>query len=284
MRGSSNNQPGRAGQTSSYAAYVAWTEHRFFRYRGCAPDPDRPGRAAGNPELGLDAWVGPDVDGGEPQKERRAREAAAKEVCLNCPVMVACDAYASSVTVDGKLAEPDGVRGGLTALERHRRFIKSRHRLRGVAPAPVEQLRTVQKQAVLRALAAWSDPVDVAFAAGMDVRTANWQVSRLRTQLGLAGTAGRAEILEAARVRGLLEGVRVVPDGERERGRPRVASPSRARFAHVAGQLALWETAPGQLAQPAESAESAAPAAPAAAGGLAVVRDLFPAGSMEAAA
>lgn len=236
-----------------YAAYVAWTEHRYFRYRGCAPDVDQPHRAAGNPALSLDAWNGPDADGGEPQKERREREEAAKEVCLSCPVMVACDRYANSVTAGGKLAEPDGIRGGRTALERHRRFIKVRHRV-VVAPAPVEQIRTPQKLAVLNALAAHTDPEAVAGAAGMDVRTANWQISRLRSQLGLRAGASRMQILEAARERGLLE------DGP---SRARVKSPPREKFTHVAGQIALWEL---ELAE------------------LAPVHDLFPNQPMEAAA
>lgn len=255
MRGTDQN-------TGPQTPYEAWTEHPYFRYRGCAPDADDPRRAAGNPELTLDAWHGPDVDGGEAQPDRVRREHAAVEVCLSCPVMVQCDVYASSVRLDGKLAEPGGIRGGRTALERHRRFIKARHQVASVVePAPVEQLKTAQKRAVLKALAAYADPVDVAFAAGMDLRTANWQVSRLRTQLGLPDTASRTELLEAAATRGLLEGVRIVPDGEP--ARPRVPSPPRARFAHVAGQLSLWES---ELAE------------------LAPVHDLFPNQPMEAAA
>ena len=240
-----------------HAAYVAWTEHPHFRYRGCAPDPDNPLRVLGNPELHLDAWTGTTEDGGEPQRVRRAREAAAIEVCLNCPVMVACDVYANTVTPEGKLAAPDEIRGGRTPLERHRRFIKLRHRVPVVEPAPVEQISTPQKLAVLRALAAHSDPEDVATAAGMDLRTANWQVSRLRSQLGLPATATRMQILEAARALGLLEG---------KPSRPRVKAPPRDQFTHVVGQLALWE------------AELAAELAP--------VHELFPVDSepLEAAA
>ena len=32
------------------------TDHPYFRYRGCAPDPDMPGVAAGDPSLSVDAW------------------------------------------------------------------------------------------------------------------------------------------------------------------------------------------------------------------------------------
>jgi hypothetical protein len=41
--------------TSRQTSYEAWTEHRHFKYRGCAPDPDHPGRAVGSPEAGV--WV-----------------------------------------------------------------------------------------------------------------------------------------------------------------------------------------------------------------------------------
>lgn len=191
------------------AAYVAWTEHRFFRYRGCAPDADDRRRAAGNPELSLDAWLGEDRDGGEPQKERVAREQAAKEVCLGCPVMVQCDAYGMSVGADGRLVEPTGIRGGRTALERHKELIRARH----AAPAaPDRRFETPQKRAVLRAFAVVWDPFEVAAWAGVDVRTANWQRSNLVTLLGLPRTATRAQLLAAAGERGLLQGVRVVAD------------------------------------------------------------------------
>jgi hypothetical protein len=192
------------------AAYQALTEHRFYSYRGCAADPDRPDRMAGNPDLPVGAHHAPDTDGGEEQSVRRAREDAAIEVCLSCPVMVACDAYASSITPDGKLAEPDGVQGGRRALERHRAFIKTRHEVTGQAPDT--RFNTAQKRAVLRALAGHTDPYAVASAAEMDVRTANWQRSKLTTLLGLPHDATRAELLAAAAGRGLLDGVAVVAD------------------------------------------------------------------------
>lgn len=195
--------------TSSETLRQAWLEHPHFRYRGCAPDADDPSRMAGDPSLPVGAHHAPDAFVPEGQRERLAREAAVVEVCLNCPVMVACDAYASSVTADGRLAEPDGVWGGRLALERHRAFIAARHR---VVAAPDHRFRTAQKQAVLRALAAGWDPHGVAERAGVDVRTANWQRSSLVRLLGLPKGTSRMRALAVARERGLLEGVRVVPD------------------------------------------------------------------------
>lgn len=193
-------------------AHRELTEHRFYKYRGCAPDPDQPTRVAGDPSLTLDAWDGPDLDGGEDQKALRVREAAAKAVCAGCPVLELCAAHANTVTAEGKLAEPTGIRGGRTALERHRAYIATRHEV--VAPAPVEQMQTEQKLAVLRALAVYSDPVAVAAAAGVDVRTANWQRARLVTQLNLEKSVSRCELLAAAVRAGLLEASLVVPDPE----------------------------------------------------------------------
>jgi hypothetical protein len=202
---------------SPAAAREVWVEHRFFKYRGCAPDPDDPRRMVGDPGLGVGAHHGPDVDGGEPQADRVRREQAAVEVCLNCPVMVQCDAYANSVTAEGKLAEPDGVWGGRTALERHKAFIRHRHEV--AVPAPDRMVQTKQKMAVLRALAVHTDPWLVAAAAGrelgveMDLRTAKWQLSRLVTQFNLCKTsATRRELLGVAVERGLLDAGLVVED------------------------------------------------------------------------
>lgn len=186
-----------------------WVEHPYFRYRRCAPDPDQPLRMVGNPELHVGAHNGPDAWNPEGQKERRAREERAIEVCLTCPVMVQCDAYASSVTPEGKLAEPEGVWGGRRSLERHRALIAARH---AVAAAPDTRFHTAQKQAVLKALAACWDPFEVAAAAGVDVRTANWQRSSLVRLLGLPKTVTRMRALAVARERGLLEDVALVPD------------------------------------------------------------------------
>jgi hypothetical protein len=199
-------------EKSSEQLRVEWLEHRHFRYRGCAPDADDPLRMAGNPELPVGAHHGPDAFQPEGQKERMAREDAAIEVCLSCPVMVQCDAYASSVVwVNGapRLAEPDGVWGGRRSLERHKALIAARLE---AAAAPDRRFQTPQKQAVLRALAGAWDPFEVAAAAGMDVRTANWQRTRLVHLLGLPKDATRMKALETARERGLLEGVEVRAD------------------------------------------------------------------------
>ncbi|MET8585702.1 WhiB family transcriptional regulator [Streptomyces collinus] len=187
-----------------------WTEHPHFKYRGCAGDPDNPQRMAGNPDLHVGAHHGPDAFAPEGQRERRAREERAIEVCLSCPVMVACDLYASSVRPDGKLAEPEGVWGGRRALERHKALI--RRRVASVAAPTNRAFETAQKRAVLTALASCWEPFEVAAAAGMDVRTANWQRSSLVRLLGLPKTVSRMRALAVARERGLLEGVDLVAD------------------------------------------------------------------------
>jgi hypothetical protein len=186
-----------------------WLDHPYFRYRGCAPDVDDPSRMAGDPSLPVGAHHGPDAFVVEGQRERRAREAAAVEVCVSCPVMVACDLYASSVRADGRLAEPDGVWGGRPALERHKALIRARH---AVPAASGRRFETPQKRAVLRALAVCWDPFEVAAAAGVDVRTANWQRSSLVRLLGLPKDVSRMRALAAARERGLLQGVDLVAD------------------------------------------------------------------------
>ncbi|MGV9226364.1 hypothetical protein ACWDPF_27265 [Streptomyces albogriseolus] len=180
--------------------------------------------AAGGSGVSVDAWQAPDLDGGESREVREAREAAAVDVCVGCPVMVQCMAFGASLTADGRLAEPFSVLGGMTPLERHKAFVAYKKQLAEVeaarpVPAPVEQLRTQQKLAVLRALARFADPADVAVAAGMDLRTAKWQIARLRTQLGVEKSAGRAGLLQAAVERGLLEpsevrGPRPLPVGQ----------------------------------------------------------------------
>jgi WhiB family redox-sensing transcriptional regulator len=49
---------------------------------------------------------------GEPRRDRRTREIAAKTVCTSCPVRTACLKHALAVR------EPYGVWGGLTETER----------------------------------------------------------------------------------------------------------------------------------------------------------------------
>lgn len=219
----------------------ALTDHPYYRYRGCAPDPDDSTRSAGDLRVPVTSWEAPDVDGGESQPARIARERAAKAVCGGCPVRVACLAYGASVTREGKLAEPFAILGGMTGLERHRALIKDRQERQEREQAlarvvPDRHLRTPQKLAVLRALAAHTDPAAVAEAAGMDLRTTNWQRSILAGKLGLAHTASRRELLEAAVRRGLLDGVRVVAD---DGSVPAVPPPSRGPAAAGAVQLSL---------------------------------------------
>jgi len=211
-----------AMEKSSEQLRRKWVIHPHFKYRGCAPDPDDPMRMAGDPSLHVGAHNGPDAFMPEGQVERRVREAKAVEVCLNCPVMVQCDAYASSVRPDGRLAEPEGVWGGRRALERHKALIAARH---AVPAASVRRFQTAQKRAALQALARCWDPFEVAEEAsqllaswgegpegGMDVRTANWQRSSLVRLLGLPKDVSRMRALAVARERGLLEGVALVPD------------------------------------------------------------------------
>lgn len=199
---------------------TAFYGHKHYRYRGCAPhwDPALPDRVLGDESLTLDAWSASSEDGGEPQKERLAREAAARRVCAACPVLQACRAYANSETPGGKLREPDGIWGGQLALDRHRALIARRAAGAGVAPLPEKHLaeaRTPQKRAVLAALARETDEELVAYRAGMDVRTANWHRSALCSLLGLnKETATRAQLLEAAGRNGLLpKRCRILPDG-----------------------------------------------------------------------
>lgn len=225
------------------------TDHPYYAYRGCAPDTDDPALAAGNLELSVQAWQAPDRDGGEEQDERVAREAAAKAVCSRCPVLAQCRAFGASVVVDGdvaKLAEQFAILGGMTALERHKAFIKTRHEV--AVPAPDRKLRTPQKLAVLRALAQFTDPDQVAAAAGMDVARANWQRTRIATLLNLPVGASRADLLAEAGRRGLLEGVALPNrmDGPCKPGKPR--SPRRSRFTAVAGQLEFDDLFPDDLA------------------------------------
>jgi hypothetical protein len=196
-------------EKTSEQLYREWLGHPHFKYRGCAPDADDPMRMAGDPSLHVGAHNEPDAWSPEGQKERRAREDKAIAVCRACPVMASCDAYASSVTPQGKLAEERGVWGGRRSLERHRALIRDRH---AVAAAPDAVFQTEQKQAVIKALAVCWDPYEVAAVAGMDVRTANWQRSSLVRLLGLPKDVSRMRALAVARERGLLAGVDVVPD------------------------------------------------------------------------
>ncbi|MEU7435710.1 WhiB family transcriptional regulator [Streptomyces sioyaensis] len=195
-------------------------DHRHWRYRGCAPDPDQPGRAQGNPDLSLDAWGPYTEEGGEAPSVRNARLEAAETVCRTCPVLAECRVYGLTETADGRLAEPEGVLGGMRSLDRHKALI-ARRREAGVPAAPaaddarLDEARTAQKQALLKSLARETDEELVAYRAGMDVRTSNWHRSLLCGLLGLdKETASRQQLLERARELGVLPaGVRIAPDG-----------------------------------------------------------------------
>ncbi|WP_331728974.1 WhiB family transcriptional regulator (plasmid) [Streptomyces sp. NBC_01259] len=228
--------------TDPKAARQDLVDHRHYRYRGCAPDPDHRGMATagGLVEVPLDVWGPYTADGAEPQKTRIDRERLAKQVCARCPVVAACRTYANTTTVDGDgvehLVEPEGVMGGELALTRHRSLIARRHAATtgtlpaapgattaaaspaGPVTAPVRDMaegRTRQKRAVLDALARETDPELVAARAGMDVRTANWHRSALVTLLGLdKERATRDQLLAAAVDQGLLPpSTRIRPDG-----------------------------------------------------------------------
>ena len=241
-------------QLSSAQAFEEFTDSPYFKYRGCAPDTDDPTRAAGDAALPRNAWITEDRDGAEPQREREARQAAAVEVCLNCPVMVLCDAYATSARPDGRLAEPRGIWGGRTESERKKLFGKREKpavvvkTMARAVPAPVRLVMTAQREAVLRALAGHTQPESVAAAAGVDVRTANWQRRRLVTMLALPQAVSRRGLLAAAVERGLLDASVVVADDGTVPAVPPPAAPSRA-----AVSSAVVDGADGSSVPPVEA-------------------------------
>jgi WhiB family redox-sensing transcriptional regulator len=66
---------------------------------------------------------------GERGAARSARESAAKEVCMHCPVRIACAEHALTVR------EPYGVWGGLTEEEREEQYARERAARRAAAKA-----------------------------------------------------------------------------------------------------------------------------------------------------
>lgn len=153
-----------------------------------------------------DLLYGPD---GEKQKDRLARERAAKAMCASCPIQQACRDYAVG---DGEtIRERWGVWGGTTACER-RRLLKQHLQADTTAPVPLALLRTRQKQQVLAALALHENIAKVCAEAGLDERTVEWQISRLTTLLRLApGQRDRTHILAAAAAAGVLPDVQAEP-------------------------------------------------------------------------
>lgn len=234
------------------------TDHPHYKYRGCAPDPDDPQLAVGSVRrdgvtvrVPFTAWESPDVDGGEDPEAREARQDAAREVCVECPVMVQCLAYGSSLTPSGKLAEPHAILGGMTALERHKAlvaFLEERQAQKAKEPAPDRHLRTEQKLAVLRALAVYADEYRVAIETGLDVRKANWQRARLVSGLALDPSASRMELLAAAVGRGLLDGGLVVAD---DGSVPAIPAATRKLLIEYQGQFLLWPSDPSEVKEAA---------------------------------
>lgn len=188
----------------------AWNElraHRWYPYRACAPSETDPALCAVDDTTPINVFLSPDV---ESQADRPVRERRAKAVCARCPIAAACAEYAIGTPETG-LREPDHIWGGLTGLERERL-----HRDRvNTEPGDEPSVHTSQRDAILLALAAHTNPEQVAAAAGMDVRTANWQRSRLVTMFHLdPATTSRTQLLDTAIQQGILApGTVVVPDG-----------------------------------------------------------------------
>ncbi|MFB7359640.1 WhiB family transcriptional regulator [Streptomyces gardneri] len=203
---------------SAHTAYLALTEHRHYAYRGCAPDPDNPRHSAADPDLPLDAWGGTTVDGGLPAAERVDQQRRAIAICKRCPVLAECHTFAML----GGLAETEGIQGGMTAGKRVR-TAREATTAGSSASGPSRPLSHEQvleaisspKRAVLRELARETDAELVAYRAGMDLRTANWQRAALCTLLGLdKETATRAQLLQAAVDHRILHArTRIVSDG-----------------------------------------------------------------------
>lgn len=255
---------------SPAAAHRALTDHRLYSYRGCGPDIDDPTRAVGDVDVSIDVWAPYTGDGPEPQLDRLAREKAAVAICGYCPVQALCRTYATSHTRDGdtvRLAEPEGIWGGMLALERHRQLIAQRTAATahtGLPEKALAEARTPQKRALLVSLSRNTDDELVAYRAGMDLRTANWHRSALCGLLGLdRERATRQQLLEVAVAHDLLpKRVRVVPDPWPVAAAPTTDGARQRRIAAGAPvQLALdlWDGQPTPRPQPAPPARPAAP-------------------------
>ncbi|MFC9736125.1 WhiB family transcriptional regulator [Streptomyces hydrogenans] len=233
------------------------TEHRHYAYRGCAPDPDKPRYAAADDLLPLDAWGGSTVDGGLPAAARVAHQKRAMNICRRCPVLDACRAYATSELPGGGIAEPDGIQGGMTRLERYRQYIERAGRI--PAGPRIAEAKTPTRLAVLRALAVETDAELVAYKAGMNLRAANWHRSALCSIFGLdKESASREELLVMAKAYGVLPArTRVVPDGPW----PVVAAPNTdgTRQRRIAPGRPEQTVIPNLLPQPAPEPAPAAP-------------------------
>jgi hypothetical protein len=248
-------------------AWQALRGQRWWRYRGCLPSETDAGLAA-DEVTPSSAWLTPDQEG---QKARSEREAAAKTVCGRCPVREACLAYAMGTVASGP-HERENLWGGHTAHEREV-LLKSRRAAAMQAPDPVRA--SPQVAAVLHALAGHYSTIEVARAAGMDVRKANWQRSRLVTSLGLdPNRATRMQLLHAARLAGLLDPstpiladrtriVAAIPSNQPavERNRPRQLPIPGLRLKRPAARpdTQLPAAAPATAPDPGRPAPAAAP-------------------------
>ncbi|SEG63042.1 Transcription factor WhiB [Actinacidiphila yanglinensis] len=99
---------------------------------------------------------------GERGAARSAREAAAKEVCMRCPVRAECATHALAVR------EPYGVWGGLTEDEREAMMGRSRHRGTDRDDDDRERERDRQRKRYERYAEADLDDIDAVDAAGDD--------------------------------------------------------------------------------------------------------------------
>ncbi|MFJ7990299.1 WhiB family transcriptional regulator [Streptomyces sp. NPDC096351] len=232
--------------------------HRHFKYRGCAPDPDGKYQqySAADPSLPLDAWSPSTADGGQSQTERLDLQRRAIAICERCPVLDACRSYANSEAPGGGLAQPEGIWGGQLSLDRHRA------RVARLTDASVLEAGSPPKRAVLRALARETDAELVAYRAGMDLRTANWHRAMLCTLLGLdKETATRSDLLQAALRHELLPPkTRIVPDGRWPIAA--AATTNGARQRRLAPDRPIQLTIPG-LPDYARTTPAPTPAAPA---------------------
>ena len=176
--------------TDRERAWGRLKQHPHYRYRACAPHWDNPQACAADDTVGRAVFFSVDE---EPQRERLAREAAAKRLCASCPVVEACREYAVG---DGPvLREPHQIWGGTNPSER--RDILARRVLEREqdGPLPLDELTTPQRQDVLRALAMHDTEEKVQAEAGLSERTTRWQISSLYRLLHVPKPGRRFELL-----------------------------------------------------------------------------------------
>lgn len=208
---------------TTLTAILALEAHPAWNIRACAPDPRSPALARGT-TVPITAWTPAHR---EPQTVRATREQQAKDLCLTCPLLQACRAYA--LGDDGGPGEAWHIWGGMTAAERRNHVVRRALRTTSaetpansatgtratdddgeLPPLPLSPL----DRTVLHALAAHHTPHAVATAAGLDLTRTNWHRSRLVTRLGLdPATTTRTQLLHAARTAGHLDpATTITPD------------------------------------------------------------------------